>query len=78
MMLAKSQDIHERRLEILMCLSDKKYLRPMDVGGFYGSTHSDDLIMLVRMGLVTRRQFGGYVRPSYRYRRNPGALNGLR
>lgn len=47
----------------------KEWLRPMDVGGHDASDHSAVLQRLVIKGYVEMREWGGHVRPSWRYRR---------
>ena len=48
---------------------DNTWLRPMDIGGRDGSSHSSVLAALVRKGLVERRSRGAiYSRGSYVYR----------
>lgn len=44
------------------------YARPMDIGGQDGSHHTVTLTRLAKRGLVEKREWGGCVRPSYRYR----------
>lgn len=69
-MLSKTPDIHYRRLELLRCLHDEEFKKPIDMGSWDGSYHSADLRYLVNAGLA---ELGGYLslyRRVNRYRRS--------
>lgn len=47
---------------------------PMDVGGSDASHHSATLRKLVRLGLAEKREWGGHIKCSYRYRATPNGI----
>lgn len=70
--LGRTSKIHERRRELLGWLKDDVWQRPMDLGAWNGSYHSNDLRYLVDRGFAEKKNRSAWVsRPAWLYRRTP-------
>ena len=63
-------------LNALRCMTKnypEMWFAPMDVGGRDASHHSATLRKLVKLGLAEKKEWGGIIKFSYRYRATPNA-----
>lgn len=71
-LLGRTDELHERRLEILLYLDDDEFLKPMHLGAWDASHHSSDLLYLVKRGLAERGGYRSSQRRVNKYRRSEG------
>jgi len=62
----------ESGYDALRYMEEGKFVRPMDVGAYDASHHSQTMKRLCEKGLLFRKPWGGHIRNIYRYRL-PGA-----
>ncbi len=62
-------ELAERRMEVLNALDDTVWLKPIDLGGYNGSHHHNDLRHWRHLDAVDWKPVGGYMRRTMSYRR---------